>query len=332
MGQVSKTPGGDAVAQDTFLNKSVNQLKSNQAMRRMIDRVPRGFKSKFRRVLDRATIRKPKEQALNELGALNTLLSQLIYEQTLAAPRTNEPRRLLKHGFKVYSQHDEDGIIEEVFKRIGSTNRFFVEFGVGDGLENCTLYCLLKNWHGVWIDGSATCVEAIENEFKFLTESGRLKVRYAFTTAENIEQHFQELGVPEKFDLLSIDIDNNDYWVWKAIQRYSPRVVAIEYNASFKQTVNCVIPYNPARIWNYTNYFGASLKALEELGREKGYCLVGCNYTGVTAFFVRQDLVDDHFAEPFSAENHYEAPRYYVRMPNGHPAGFGPTVSEAVES
>ena len=85
-----------------------------------------------------------------------------------------------------------------------------------------------------------------------------------------------------------------------------------------------MIPYQPAMIWDYSNYFGPGLKALELLGREKGYCLVGCNYTGVTAFFVRDDLAGNHFAEPFTAENHYESPRYYTRMPNGHPPGFGP--------
>lgn len=310
----------------SLLNRSVNQLKSNASVRRLVDRMPRKLKVRLRQALDRTSSSGPREQIVSELSIQNTLLCQMLYERAMLIPRAQEPKRLLKHGFKVYSQHDEDGITEEIFKRIGHTDRFFVEFGVGDGLENGTLYCLLKGWRGVWIDGSAICVDAIETTFKFLLEAERLKVRYAFITAETIEQHFRELGVPVEFDLLSIDIDNNDFWVWQAIRQYRPRVVAVEYNASFKQTVNCVIPYNPTSIWDYTNYFGASLKALEELGRQKGYCLVGCNYTGVTAFFVREDLVGDHFAEPFTAENHYEPPRYYVRMPNGHPVGFGPTV------
>jgi hypothetical protein len=254
------------------------------------------------------------------------MVAHLIYESARNTPRSLEPKRLLSHGFKVYSQHDEDGITEAIFNRIGTTNKFFVEFGAGDGLENGTLYCLLKAWSGVWIDGSAISVDAIETGFKDFIASKRLKVHYSFLTAENIEQIFSEMEVPEEFDLLSIDIDNNDYWVWQAIQKYSPRVVAIEYNASFKQTVACVVPYSPTSIWDHTNYYGASLKALELLGRRKGYCLVGCNYTGVTAFFVREDLVGRHFAEPFNAENHYEPPRYFVRMPNGHRPGFGPIV------
>jgi hypothetical protein len=102
--------------------------------------------------------------------------------------------------------------------------------------------------------------------------------------------------------------------------------VAIEYNASFKQSVACTVPYSPTAIWGQTNYFGCSLKALEYLGREKAYTLVGCNYTGVTAFLVRDELVQDRFLAPFTSENHYEPPRYFVRMPNGHPASFGPVV------
>ena len=271
------------------LNNSVNQLKATPVVRRIVDSLPRKLKVRFRRILDRATRDRSHELIVNGLSTTNKLLCQLMYERAMEAPRGQEPRRLLKYGFKIYSQHDEDGITEEIFRRIGCMNRFFVEFGVGDGLENGTLYCLLKGWKGVWIDGSAICVDTIEDRLEFLIQSGQLRIRYAFITAENITSHFNDLDVPSEFDLLSIDIDNNDYWVWKAISQYRPRVVAIEYNASYGKTVSCVVPYRPTSTWNYTNYFGASLKALEELGKQKGYCLVGCNYTGVTAFFVRAD-------------------------------------------
>jgi hypothetical protein len=167
-------------------------------------------------------------------------------------------------------------------------------------------------WSGAWIDGSADQFEKINKNLAFLLHEGRLKARYSFITAENIESLFKELGAPAKFDLLSIDIDGNDYWIWKAIEAY--------------RTAACVVPYDPYKIWDGTNYTGAGLKALENLGREKGYSLVGCNYTGVTSFFVRNDLVGGHFAEPFTSENYFEPPRYFVRMPNGHPGNFSPTL------
>lgn len=261
-----------------------------------------------------------------QLRQLNTLASDLLLEHARGSARFAESKRLLAHGRKLYSQHDEDGIIEEIFARIGETNKTFVEFGVGDGLENCTLYPLLKGWNGVWIEGGAiSYVDACKNLSRWI-EAGRLKIVNSFITAENIEELFAGAGVPAELDLLSIDIDNNDYWIWKAIQAYSPRVVAIEYNASFGPTWNAVIPYEPTNIWNLSNYYGASLKAIESLGRAKGYSLVGCNYTGVTAFLVRDDLMGDRFAAPFTSENHYESARYHVRMQNGHPPGIGPVV------
>ena len=207
-----------------------------------------------------------------------------MYERAMEAPRGQEPRRLLKYGFKIYSQHDEDGITEEIFRRIGCMNRFFVEFGVGDGLENGTLYCLLKGWKGVWIDGSAICVDTIEDRLEFLIQSGQLRIRYAFITAENITSHFNDLDVPSEFDLLSIDIDNNDYWVWKAISQYRPRVVAIEYNASYGKTVSRVVPYRPTSTWNYTNYFGAKLKRSKSLANRRGIVWSAATTLGLRRF------------------------------------------------
>jgi hypothetical protein len=286
--------------------------------------LPPSTKASLRRGLDQMTRPKMIAQVRAQTSQTNDLLAALMYETARATPRFQDPKRLLGSGFKVYSQHDEDGIIEEIFRRIGTTNQFFVEFGAGDGIENTTLYCLAKGWRGVWIDGSAACYEGIQVNLRSYIASGHLKTKYSFITAENIESLFGELGVPKEPDLMVIDLDRNDYWVWKAINNYRPRVACVEYNASFRQTLACAVPYNPNAINEGTNYFGVSLKGLEILGRQKGYCLVGCNYTGVDAFFVREDLVGDHFARPFTSENHYEPARYFCRMPNGHPPAVGP--------
>jgi hypothetical protein len=289
--------------------------------------MPRGFRKRLWNRADRMYARQSRGDPRKEDSiTTNNLLRQLLHERVLSSPRYQEPKRLLRHGFKVYAHFDEDGLIEEIFRRVGVTNRFFVEFGCGFGLMNDTVYLLLQGWQGVWLEGSSVCCEAIGVRCEHLVKAGRLRVKQCFITAENIEELFSETEVPAEFDLLCIDIDNNDYWVWKAVQHYRPRVVAIEYNASFRHSVSCVVPYDPMRVSNRTNYFGASLKALEELGRQKGYCLVGCNYVGTTAFFVRQDVAGDHFAEPYTAENHYEPPRYPVRVANGHPPWFGPVV------
>ena len=108
--------------------------------------------------------------------------------------------------------------------------------------------------------------------------------------AENVEELFAQAGVPPEPDVLSIDVDGNDYWIWKAISRYRPRLVVIEYNGSLDPTARRVMPYRPGYRWDHTSGYGASLGALEDLAVEKGYRLVHTELAGVNAFFVREDL------------------------------------------
>jgi hypothetical protein len=308
------------------IDAALNRIKNSAVLRPIYSRVPVSTKARLRRLVDWFTRPSLKTRLLREATQTNSLLSLYIYEQHRRTVAAADPRRLVACGFKQYSQHDEDGIIEEIFRRIGVTNRTFIEFGVGDGMENCTLYLLLQGWNGLWIDGGAISFEGAVRYLAYAVAEKRLQIVDSFITAENIQQLFVRAGVPAEPDLLSIDIDNNDYWVWKAIVDCRPRVVAIEYNASFGPSADCVIPYDSFRIWDRTNYYGASLKALERLGREKGYTLVGCNYTGVTAFFVRDTLLGDAFDGPFVSERLFEPPRYFIRMLGGHPAAAGPLV------
>jgi len=171
--------------------------------------------------------------------------------------------------------------------------------------------------------GGGDHVKSISEKFHLLITEGKLNIKHAFINAENIEALFEEMAVPKEFDLLSIDIDGNDYWVWRAIAQYHPRVVAIEYNAMFPAHLKYVVKYDSNKVYAITSYFGASLKSLEILGAKKGYKLVGCNFVGANAFFVRDDLVEDHFLSPFTAEAHYESPKYFLLNKTGHPRDFG---------
>jgi hypothetical protein len=254
-------------------------------------------------------------QHMNQMSLLRA------WSEELAAPRYADPKRLLRHGFKVYSQCDEDGIIQEIFKRIETTNRIFVEFGVESGIECNTVKLLLEGWRGLWLDGDDKNFVQITTRFKSFVDCGHLAVRRSFITAENINGLISHGGLRGPIDLLSIDIDNNDYWVWKAIDVIEPRVVVIEYNATLRPPLSLVVPYNPQHRWGGSNYFGASLEALVKLGRSKGYRLVGCNFSGSNAFFVREELAQDWFLDPPTAEEHYEPPRYYFSLLKaGHPA------------
>ncbi len=256
---------------------------------------------------------------------LVTFLEHESWRRTVSATPYDDPRRLAGHGYRAFSESDEDGIIAEIFRRIGAGSRTFFEFGVGDGLANNTVNLLIGGWRGFWIDGSENFVRAIDRRFARYKESGQLSVLHSFITRDNVNDLIGRLKIPESIDILSIDIDGNDYWIWQAINAVSPRVVVIEYNSTLRPPRSLVMEYKDDNTWDGTSYFGASLSALEKLGREKGYALVGCNYTGVNAFFVRADLTGDHFLSPFSAEIHYEPPKR-ARMIAGHPAGIGPWV------
>lgn len=261
------------------------------------------------------------------LDGTKAVLMNNFFENLLKNPKYADPRKLSHFERQVFSQNGEDGIIAEIFRRIGTKDRFFVEFGVGNGLENNTTFLLSQNWRGSWIEGDAKSVADIRSHFQKPLQSGQLNLLNSFITAENIESLFEQLKVPINFDLLSLDIDRNTYHVWKALKQYKPRVVAVEYNASYPPDVNWVCEYNPERTWNNSMYFGASLKAFEQLASDSGYVLVGCDLTGINAFFIRNTERLDPFAEPFTAENHYEPPRYWAGRREGHARCFDDQTS-----
>lgn len=193
---------------------------------------------------------------------------------------------------RYYSQNGEDGLIRIIFDKIKTTNRFCVEFGIHPN-EGNTLYLKKQNWNCLWMDGNG---------------DGN-NIKKEFITAENINDLFAKYKVPPEFDLLSIDIDSNDYWVWSALGDYSPRVVVIEYNASIPPTESKTTSYDPMAQWDGTNYFGASLLALKKVGDSKGYTLVVCDNFGVNAFFVRNDLIKNNFKIE-NISRIYRAPGY----------------------
>lgn len=251
-------------------------------------------------------------------------VNQFLQEHLFSNPKYKSSKRLNKNEYQVFSQNGEDGIIGEIFNRIGTTNKYFIEFGVESGLECNSLNLLYKGWSGLWIEGSEQDCKKINERFKDLIDGNRLKVQNGFITAENIQSYFDRANAPAEPDMLSIDIDYNDYYIWKAIDRYKPRVIVIEYNSVFRPDTHFVVKYNANRMWDKTSYFGASLLALEKLGNEKGYCLVGCVFTGSNAFFVRKDLVGDLFEAPYTAENHYEPNRDFLYYQGGHPKNHLP--------
>jgi hypothetical protein len=212
---------------------------------------------------------------------------------------------------RVFSQNGEDGIIDGIFAAIGTTNRYFVEFGVGAMGSECNTRNLAENhgWTGLLMDG--------------MDQPAPTDIRQEFITAENISALFLRHGVPDEFDLLSIDIDSNDYWVFDAIDpRFRPRVLVLEYNASLGSTDRLTIAYDATHVWDVSAYFGASLAALDDIAQRRGYRLIGCDSIGVNCFFVREDCHGGF--EALTPGQAYQPPGYGI-VEEGRHIGFSPT-------
>jgi hypothetical protein len=214
--------------------------------------------------------------------------------------RQKNSRNLRDYEYKVFSQWGEDGIIQRLISVIGIANKTFIEFGVEDFSESNCRYLLMKdNWSGFVIDGSAQNIAKLKNYYYYWRYG--LTAISSFITRENINQLLAQSGFGKELGILSIDIDGNDYWIWEAIDGFSPAVMIVEYNSRFGSQRKVTIPYDPAfsrTTAHYSNlYYGASLAALCLLGKKKGYSFVGSNSAGNNAFFVRSDLMSSSIPE-----------------------------------
>jgi len=207
--------------------------------------------------------------------------------------RLDNLHRLRDVEFSAFSQWGEDGIIAWLADRLPDIPRTFVEFGVGNYLEsNSRLLLEARNWRGAVLDGSDQHIQTIRRQPFYWRHE--LTAQQAFVNAGNINDKIAATGARGEIGLLSIDVDGNDYWIWRAIDAVTPAIVVIEYNAVFGDRLNITIPYDPEFVRSATHsshlYFGASIRSLVTLGKELGYTFLGTTSTGCNAFFVRHDL------------------------------------------
>lgn len=202
--------------------------------------------------------------------------------------------------FQVFSQFGDDGIIQWLINNLDIPNKTFIEFGVENYRESNTRFLMMNNnWSGFVMDGSESNVGQIINSEYFWKYS--LLVKAVFIDTDNINSLLLSSGLDKEIGILHIDLDGNDYWVWKAINAVSPIIVILEYNSIFGIDRAITTPYDKAFFRtkaHYSNlYFGASLRALYELSAEKGYSFIGCNSAGNNAYFVRRDKLNDSVNE-----------------------------------
>lgn len=213
------------------------------------------------------------------------------------------------HERKFYSQFGEDGLLLYFFDKIGAPNKSFIEFGIEDGTECCAANLAINfGWKGLYLEGDPKQAEKASNFYheKHHIDPDHLKIKSHFITRENVNELFTKYDYTGEIDLLSIDIDGVDYWIWDAIECVQPRLVLAEYNAVLGRDRALTVPYFPS-FDRYDHeetgvYFGMSLKAANAMAEKKGYVLVGCESSGANSFFVRKDLIGESGLATFTPD------------------------------
>jgi hypothetical protein len=248
--------------------------------------------------------------------AVKVALRQLWLEWQARADR-GDPIHPRFAGFRIFSQFEEDGIILCLLAALGADARRFVDIGAGDGVyaSNCANLAINLGYHGLFIETSDALVERgrrfySEHPDTSLYPPGFVQAR---ATPDTVNDLVRSAGFSGRVDLLSIDIDGNDYWVWEALTAIEPLVVVIEAHPELGHR-SLVAPYadDPGRVRARPSHFlGASPAAMTALGTRLGYRLVAANRFGFNLFYVRDDLagmrlpaisVDDLFDHPRAQE------------------------------
>ena len=192
---------------------------------------------------------------------------------------------------RLFSQNGEDGVLNAILGTIGDSNKYFVEFGVGDGWScNSRLLAEVFDWSGLFIEVDEKDYTALSQRY---CNSKKIRCEKAAVTPSNINKLFESFGVPESLGVLSIDIDGQDYWVWNALDEiYQPDVVIMEFNSALGLTLP-VVEAEGLRPGPLTATWGASLAALTGLAKKKGYRLVHIEMAGVNAFFVKEMIIEE---------------------------------------
>lgn len=220
-------------------------------------------------------------------------------------------------GFRTFSQFEEDGILLYLFTVLGAPNRTFVELGSADGiLSNCANLAIHHGWTGLFVDGDLSLIEKGRDYFGCHRSTRKFPPTFVHQRIDrdNVNDIIRSGDIQGDVDLLSIDIDGNDYWVWEAIDSISPRVVIIETHIQFGMH-SIVVPYDKDHVYpgKHPQYNGASAPALAKLANKKGYRLVGANDYGINTIYVRNDIGADLVPE-VSVESVLKHPRTPTRI------------------
>lgn len=246
------------------------------------------------------------EILMSEVQQNRILSGRILGEINLTQRVENIIQDIHRAEFKVFSQWGDDGIIDFLVNYLAIENKQFVEFGVENYTEANTKFLLMnRNWKGLIMDGSEENMLSVQNDALYWKYN--ITAKKAFVTAENINDLLKDAGFIGEIGLYHIDIDGNDYWVWKATEVIRPIIVIVEYNSVFGYEKPWTIPYSPNFIRSENHYsmlyYGSSLLSLFDLAIEKGYSFIGCNSNGNNAYFIRNDKLRE--LKPLAVEDGY---------------------------
>lgn len=202
--------------------------------------------------------------------------------------------------FSGFSQNGEDGVIDVLRSRLRYSNRYFLEIGASDGLENNTAWLAVAHrCSGVWVEGNPSASAASKATFESMNYGLTFESR--FVTRENAPEFMQRL-LHRDPDVFSLDIDGNDFHVADALFRAGlrPKIMVVEYNSSFGPDASISIPYSERFVRDSSRsnlYYGCSIKAWQRFASRYDYAFVGVESNGVNAFFVDRSVFDSTFLE-----------------------------------
>jgi hypothetical protein len=242
-----------------------------------------------------------------------TRIQQAILKELLIQNYDKE-NPLLKYEHQTFSQNGEDGIINEIFNRLGITKGEFIEIGTGDGSENNTRLLLELGWKGTWIDGNPKCLDSICNDLAHYISSKKLNAQLNFVDSDNINSILKDNNISPDVDLLSLDLDLTTHLVWEALNYITPKVLVIEYNGFFPRNTLWQANIKGNEKWDGSINMGASLSTIIKISEDKNYKLIGTELSGTNAFFVHQS-VQDLFSDFINNHSHQSARPFIVNGP-----------------
>ena len=203
--------------------------------------------------------------------------------------------------FSGFSQNGEDGIIDVLTRNIVEPNRYFIEIGASDGLENNTAWlAIARRFNGIWVEGSPGISQWCEYLFTSLNYG--VEIVCMFVTKANVaELKARALHITP--DVFSLDIDGIDYYVAEAVLSagFRPRIFVVEYNSAFGPEKSITIPYRDdfrcVRVHGDNLYYGCSISGWKKLFEKFKYAFVTVDMNGVNGFFIDADAFDKRFVQ-----------------------------------